>query len=340
MQLRRILILGALLTTVFMCQGPAARAEFITVENFELLALGPIDDQNGWHAADVSSEVTVDPVDNTNQVLTVVTESTFLFRETVIPEGTTRMVFLRFRYEDQLNASFGLSESTVPDQFGNFEPELNLTSTNDELRINDDGFYTDLTVLEPGRWYNCWLFIDNANDHTSVWLHGRVDEPATQDDRLSHDEQTEFLFRQGTINDLRNFYIKTGGGDGIAGPLRIDDIHIESTEAVNLVNPVAPVSATLVATAALELRGAWPNPFNPLTTIAFALDTAQSIELAVFDLRGRQVRLLGEGWWETGPHAVTWNGEDDAGAGVASGVYLVRLKSRREAHSTKIILAR
>ena len=215
---------------------------FVDVAEFDGLVLGPIAGQNGWFAADLSSEVVLDPADFDNQVLSVLTASTFLFHTTVIPEGEARTLFLRFRYEDQLNVSFGVSESTFPDQFGNFEPELSLTSTNDNLRVNDGGTYSDLTELEPGEWYNCWLYIDNGADVTSVWLHDREGEAATAADQLEIDGRTEFPFRQGTINDLRNIFIKTGGGDGVAGPLLMDDIALKNSDVLDLSYPTETAS--------------------------------------------------------------------------------------------------
>ncbi|HKK69874.1 MAG TPA: choice-of-anchor V domain-containing protein [Candidatus Krumholzibacteria bacterium] len=68
-----------------------------------------------------------------------------------------------------------------------------------------------------------------------------------------------------------------------------------------------------------------PNPFNPSTQIRFELDRGESVRLEIVDLRGRRVRTLVDGPRTPGRHEVTWNGRDDAGAPVASGVYRTRL---------------
>lgn len=70
-----------------------------------------------------------------------------------------------------------------------------------------------------------------------------------------------------------------------------------------------------------------PNPFNPSTTIRFSLERAGDTSLEVFDLRGRQVRTLLAGTLGAGDHQVQWNGRNDDGATVASGIYFYRLKS-------------
>jgi flagellar hook assembly protein FlgD len=74
------------------------------------------------------------------------------------------------------------------------------------------------------------------------------------------------------------------------------------------------------------LRGAYPNPFNPQTTINYALPQDAAVTLVVHDVSGRVVRTLRSAVMESaGNHDVVWNGRDDAGRQVGSGVYLVRL---------------
>ena len=75
------------------------------------------------------------------------------------------------------------------------------------------------------------------------------------------------------------------------------------------------------------LRQNAPNPFNPSTVISFTLAEAGSTELRVFNLRGHNVRRLVAGHLESGDHSVTWDGRDDRGAPVPSGVYFYKLTS-------------
>lgn len=81
------------------------------------------------------------------------------------------------------------------------------------------------------------------------------------------------------------------------------------------------------ATAPARLVGNAPNPFNPKTTISFEIARAGSVELTVYDAAGRKVRTLVDGALGAGPHDVAWDGTDDTGQRVASGVYRARLKS-------------
>lgn len=87
----------------------------------------------------------------------------------------------------------------------------------------------------------------------------------------------------------------------------------------------------------------YPNPFNPATKIEFSLLQADNARLEVFDAAGRLVRTLisgGSAPLAAGDHAVTWNGRDDAGLPVASGVYFYRLTVRDTQASRKMLLVR
>jgi hypothetical protein len=73
----------------------------------------------------------------------------------------------------------------------------------------------------------------------------------------------------------------------------------------------------------------YPNPFNPTTTIRFTVPASSSITLKVYDLMGREIRTVASGIREAGTFAAVWDGRNDAGSAVSSGVYLYRLSSDR-----------
>jgi len=84
----------------------------------------------------------------------------------------------------------------------------------------------------------------------------------------------------------------------------------------------------------------YPNPFNPSTTIGYELPSREHVEISVLDLLGRQVRTLVSGQESAGTHYVTWNGVDDSGNAVASGVYLYTLRTGRYSETRKLLLIR
>lgn len=103
---------------------------------------------------------------------------------------------------------------------------------------------------------------------------------------------------------------------------------------------VADVPASRPPVAAIVVEPGIPNPFNPRTTVAFTLSAAGVARVSVVDAAGRHVAVLLERALEAGRHAVAWNGLDEAGRAVPSGVYLVRVESRGEVAATKVALLR
>jgi hypothetical protein len=77
----------------------------------------------------------------------------------------------------------------------------------------------------------------------------------------------------------------------------------------------------------------YPNPFNPATTIRFELPEAQLVRLQLLDVRGRHVATLLDGERPAGPHTIELDG-----AGLASGIYVVRLSAGRQSERRRITL--
>ena len=82
----------------------------------------------------------------------------------------------------------------------------------------------------------------------------------------------------------------------------------------------------------------FPNPFNLETTIRFGLPEAEKAKLVIYDMRGRLVRTLQDGLLDEGFHAVRWQGLDQSGRRVPSGVYIIRLTSPLGTRTIKSIL--
>lgn len=88
------------------------------------------------------------------------------------------------------------------------------------------------------------------------------------------------------------------------------------------------------------LKQCYPNPFNPATTIRFGLQEAAHARLRIYDVSGRFVRSLVDGFRSAGAHSEIWNGTDDAGRAVASGVYFYRLQAGAFTETRKMVLLR
>ena len=91
---------------------------------------------------------------------------------------------------------------------------------------------------------------------------------------------------------------------------------------------------------ALELHPNRPNPFNPHTTIHYDLNAASDVRLTIYSASGALVRVLHDGPMAQGSHAIMWDGHNDAGEAVGSGVYLCRLTSEGSHITRKLALVR
>lgn len=88
----------------------------------------------------------------------------------------------------------------------------------------------------------------------------------------------------------------------------------------------------------VELRGNYPNPFNPTTNIEFSVPEAMDVQLDVYDAMGRLVKSLVNDNLEAGVHNVSWNGKDAAGRQVASGAYFYRVQTGSLVQTKQMIL--
>jgi hypothetical protein len=89
---------------------------------------------------------------------------------------------------------------------------------------------------------------------------------------------------------------------------------------------------------AFELHQNYPNPFNPGTVICFDLPRNTRVELSVFNILGQRVATLVNGPVTAGQHQIVWDGCNDSGAAVSSGVYLYRLKTPARAVTRRMVL--
>jgi hypothetical protein len=87
-----------------------------------------------------------------------------------------------------------------------------------------------------------------------------------------------------------------------------------------------------------RLVGASPNPFNPHSEVHFTVGQPQQVRIAVFDLVGRQVAVLADQIFTSGPQSVAWDGRNARGRELASGTYIARLEARQQTDTCKIML--
>jgi hypothetical protein len=89
-----------------------------------------------------------------------------------------------------------------------------------------------------------------------------------------------------------------------------------------------------------ELLQNYPNPFNPSTQIRFDLADASEVRLVVFNLLGQKVRTLVAANMPAGAHHIAWDGRDDRGLDVSTGLYLYKLQAASFVSCRKMLLTR
>jgi hypothetical protein len=153
--------------------------------------------------------------------------------------------------------------------------------------------------------------------------------------------------------NMTNQPIDTGSGTIIRLPVYLNSAaEIESIQVITSVKGnIASVTQAKAAVAqpgtypvTYRLAQNYPNPFNAGTTIQFDLPEAgpgrRRVVVQVFNMLGQRVRTLLNGDVDAGTFTIYWNGRDDAGRGVASGVYLYRLISKDFTSTKKMVLVR
>lgn len=106
----------------------------------------------------------------------------------------------------------------------------------------------------------------------------------------------------------------------------------------DLAEPPVSIHEDTHSPAINKLSGNFPNPFNPSTTICFATDGKNPVEIVIYDLKGRQVRSLKLDTRSAGEHTLVFDGLDDQGNLLASGIYFYRMKSGAYSNTKKMIL--
>jgi flagellar hook assembly protein FlgD len=100
---------------------------------------------------------------------------------------------------------------------------------------------------------------------------------------------------------------------------------------------VETVSGVPVATRP-RIDRAFPNPFNPMTTIQFSVPKSGPVRVGIMDVHGRHVATLVNESMGSGVYRIRWNGTTGNGADVASGVYYAQIQSRGGSGSGRLVL--
>jgi flagellar hook assembly protein FlgD len=90
--------------------------------------------------------------------------------------------------------------------------------------------------------------------------------------------------------------------------------------------------------AVFEVSQNYPNPFNPSTTISYAIPQQSNVVVKIYDMLGREVKTLVSAEQIPGVYDVVWNGDDNFGSKVATGIYIYRVVAGQFATVKKMVL--
>ncbi len=86
------------------------------------------------------------------------------------------------------------------------------------------------------------------------------------------------------------------------------------------------------------LMNAYPNPFNPSTTLSFELSSPEIVKIDIYNVKGQLVKSLVKGLYNTGKHSIIWDGRDNKGKSACSGVYFFRMQAGKHSQTKKMML--
>ena len=177
----------------------------------------------------------------------------------------------------------------------------------------------------------------NASDDTgvtSIDILRSYDAGETFPDTISSGEPNDGIYTWSDPDSacsMSRIRIVARDAAGFAG---FDDSDFSFSTGGALTDAATPHAGTV------ELFQNIPNPFNPVTVIGFSLPAAAHVNISVYDVAGRCMRVLLDRDMPAGRSEVTWNGMDSAGSAAASGIYFCRLVTRERTVSRKMVLLR
>ena len=154
---------------------------------------------------------------------------------------------------------------------------------------------------------------------------------------LSKESISELIFIDKGLQNGEYFYHVTASfTDGESEPSNTEKVNIEVLNDVDEYN---------ISNAEIKLIGNYPNPFNPETKLYFNISTGQGksegtkrVMITIYNLKGQKIRTLVNNDYSAGQHSVVWNGKDDYGKEVTTGIYLYQLTSDDFSETRKMIM--
>jgi len=209
------------------------------------------------------------------------------------------------------------------------EIPINLSSSDNifsfESTISYDSDFLHFSSSEYSSILDDFIIAENITDNSDINFSGTGFFPIIENGNLFY---LDFLVTDDFIIDSTKVSLEM---------LRWNenDILLNSSEAI-LYNSVSSNenSVPLVT----KLGSNYPNPFNPTTKIDFQLAHETKVVISIYNIKGQKVKSLIDGNYKKGDHSVIWNGKDNFGNYVSSGVYLYKMSCQEYEKIRKMIM--
>ena len=113
----------------------------------------------------------------------------------------------------------------------------------------------------------------------------------------------------------------------------------EGVQDTSSCNEVASIE-TLGIPCEFGINKAYPNPFNPHVTVEYTLEKETLVEVRIYDILGKKVQTLVNGFQKAGQNKIRWQGKDDNGNKVSAGIYYLHLSSDQRHQTIKLIFVK
>ncbi len=184
--------------------------------------------------------------------------------------------------------------------------ELRWTTENE---IDNLGFVLERAANKNGPWQE----IASFNTHNALVGQGTISQT------------TNYTFIDNSIEFGSNYFYKLSDVNINGTVTTLSTLNVNLTENTTVPNKT-------------ELYNAYPNPFNPETSISYYLDKDTNVSLSIYNILGVKIKDIFTGTQSAGNHNFKWNGTDQNGTNLPSGVYILQLQTLNANHYQNIIL--
>ncbi len=235
-------------------------------------------------------------------------------------------------FVQSIHNAFGLDEVVVTAK-NNHGLLVSDTFSVTILSVNDTPIFSNL----PDTLYfkndssislNIWEYVDDVETQDSLLTYQFT---TTNDSLITHYNEKNGILSLSVENDF------VGNVDLIIEAVDDSNALAKDTSLVIVEKATSVKDATARIPKEFRLYQNYPNPFNPETVIKYQIPEACHITLRIYDMLGREVRTLVEEEKPAGLYEVGWDGENDHGQRVASGVYFYRLEAMDLIQTRKMV---